>query len=84
MCGEVGFEDPARGVKRVSVTLVRKGTKKNITCVPANGAMVAVGVGAKGRMRRQCGGLCAHGRGCMVVPLAYAMVMVPVQRQQVW
>src|SRR6266702_3441960 len=23
-----GFEDPARGVKRVSVTLVRKGTKK--------------------------------------------------------
>ncbi len=37
-----GFEDPARGVKRVSVTLVRKGTK---TCVPANGAMTVVGVG---------------------------------------
>ncbi len=49
-----GFEDLARGVKKVSVTLVRKGTKKkkkkNITCVPANGAMVVVGVGAKGRM----------------------------------
>ncbi len=44
-----GFEDPAHGVKRVSVTLVRKGTKKkekkNITCIPANGAMAAVGVG---------------------------------------
>jgi len=26
--GEAGYEDPARGVKRVSVTLVRKGTKK--------------------------------------------------------
>ncbi len=50
-----GFEDLAHGVKRVSVTLVRKGTKKkkkNITCVPANGALAVVGVGAKGRMRR--------------------------------
>ncbi len=46
-----GFEDPGHGIKRVSVTLVRKGTKKKKkTCVPANGAMVVVGVGAKGRM----------------------------------
>ena len=36
-----GVEDPACGVKRVSVTLVKKGTKKNkrkkdiFTCVPA-------------------------------------------------
>ncbi len=35
-----GFEDPACGVKRVSVTLVRKEMKKRkeliFTCVPAN------------------------------------------------
>ena len=45
-----GFEDPACGVKRVSVRLVRKGTKKrkekNITCMPMNEAMVMVGVGS--------------------------------------
>ncbi len=83
-----GVEDLARGVKRVSVTLVRKGTKKkekkNITCIPVNGAMAAVGVGAKGRMRRWHGGLRACGRGCMVVPLAYTMVVVPMQRRRVW
>ncbi len=28
----------------------KKKEKKNITCIPVNGAMVAVGVGAKGRM----------------------------------
>jgi len=35
-----GFEDPVCGVKRVSVTLVRKETKKRkkhiFTCVPTN------------------------------------------------
>ncbi len=44
-----GFEVPVHGVKRVSVTLVRKGTKKEekkhiFTCVPMNEAMVAVGL----------------------------------------
>ena len=44
-----GFEVPACGVKRVSVTLVRKGTKKRkkkhiFTCVPANEAMAAAGL----------------------------------------
>ncbi len=44
------FEDPACGVKRVSVTLVRKGMKKKkrkkhiFTCVPANEAMAAAGL----------------------------------------
>jgi len=28
----------------------QKKDEKNITCVPTNGAMAAVGVGAKGRM----------------------------------
>src|SRR6266702_3245088 len=43
-----GFEDLGRGIKRVSVTLVRKGTKKekkhNFTYMPANEAMAAVGL----------------------------------------
>ena len=45
-----GFEDPACGVKRVSVTLVRKGTKKKkrkkhiFTCVSMNDAMVVAGL----------------------------------------
>src|SRR6266702_4632472 len=43
-----GFEDLGRGIKRVSVTLVRKGTKKekkhNFTYVPANEAMAAAGL----------------------------------------
>ena len=46
-----GFEDSARGVKSLC-NIGQKGTKKerkekNITCVPANGAMVAAGVGAR-------------------------------------
>ena len=45
--------------------------------------MTVVGVGAKGRMQWWHGGLHAHEWGCMVVPLVYAMVVVPVQRQQV-
>ncbi len=41
-----GFEDLGHGIKRVSVTLVRKGAKKkrkkrNFTYVPANEAMAA-------------------------------------------
>ncbi len=84
-----GFEDPACGVKRVSVILVRKGTKKkkekkNITCIPTNGAMAVVGVGAKGRMQWQRGGLCACRQGCMVIPLVYTMVVVPMQWRWVW
>ena len=45
-----GFEDWACGVKRVSVTLVRKGLKKKkqkkhiFTCMPVNEAMVGVGL----------------------------------------
>ncbi len=47
-----GFEVPACGVKRVSVTLVRKGTKKRkkekkkhiFTCVPTNEAMAVAGL----------------------------------------
>ena len=44
-----GFEDLACGVKRVSVTLVRKGMKKRkkkhiFTCVPVNEAMVVAGL----------------------------------------
>jgi len=44
-----GFEVPACGVKRVSVTLVRKGTKKRkkkhiFTCMPANEAMAVAGL----------------------------------------
>ncbi len=83
-----GFKDLAHGVKRVSVTLVRKGTKKrkkkNITCIPVNGAMMVVGVGAKGRMQQWHGGLHAYKWGCMVVPLVYAMVVVPMQWWWVW
>jgi len=83
-----GFEDLACGVKSVSVRLVRKGTKKrkekNITCVPTNEAMVAAGVGAKGRMRWQHGGLHTHGWGCVVIPLAYAVAVVPMQQRWVW
>ena len=84
----MGFEDPACGEKR-SATLVRKEMKKEekkhiFTCMPANEAMAAVGVGAKGRMRRRRGGLRARGRGCVVIPLAYAMGVVPVQRRRVW
>jgi len=65
---------------------MKKKEKKqtNITCVPTNGAMVAVGVGAKGRMRWRRGGLRARRWGCMVVPLVYAVVVVPVQQQWVW
>ena len=62
----------------------RKKEKKNITCVPTNGAMVVVVVGAKGRMQQQRGGLHAHRRGCMVIPLAYTMAVVPMQQRQVW
>ncbi len=62
----------------------KKRKEKNITCVPANEAMTVAGVGAKGRMRRWRGGLRACGRGCVVIPLAYAMAVVPVQRRQVW
>ncbi len=43
----------------------KKERKKNITYVPVNGAMAVVGVGAKGRMQWWCGGLHAHGQGCM-------------------
>jgi len=44
-----GFEDPGHGIKRVSVTLVRKGTKKKKkTGVRAKGAMGGGGVGAGG------------------------------------
>ncbi len=44
-----GFEVLACGVKRVSVTLVRKGMKKRkkkhiFTCVPVNEAMVVAGL----------------------------------------
>ncbi len=43
-----GFEDLGRGIKRVSVTLVRKERKKrkkhNFTYVPVNEAMVAAGL----------------------------------------
>jgi len=86
--GEVGFEDLARG-KEEYETLdkkkkKKKKKKKNITCIPANGAMVAVGVGAKGRMQWQHGGLHACRQGCMVIPLAYAVVVVPMQWRQVW
>ncbi len=48
-----GFEVLARGVKSLcNCNIGQKGTKKerkekNITCVPANGAMVAAGVGAR-------------------------------------
>ena len=47
-------------------------------------AMAAVGVGAKGRMQRRRGGLRARGWGCMVIPLAYTMAVVPVQWRRVW
>ncbi len=46
--------------------------------------MVVVVVGAKGRMQQQRGGLHAHRRGCMVIPLAYTMAVVPMQQRQVW
>ncbi len=40
-----GFEDPGCGIKRVSVTLVRKGMKKhNFTYMPTNEAMVVAGL----------------------------------------
>ncbi len=41
-----GFEDPARGVKslcNIGQKRDEKKRKKNITCIPANGAMAAVG-----------------------------------------
>ena len=43
------FEVPACGIKRVSVTLVRKGMKKRkkkhiFTCMPTNEAMVVAGL----------------------------------------
>ncbi len=62
----------------------KKRKEKNITCVPTNEAMVVVGVGAKGRMRQWCGGLCTHRWGCVVIPLAYAMAVVPMQQRWVW
>ncbi len=60
-----GFEDPACGVKRVSVTLVRKGMKRKekkkkhiFTCVPRNEAMVAAGlVRLEGQHTVERGGL---------------------------
>jgi len=62
----------------------KKRKEKNITCVPVNEAMAVVGVGAKGRMQQQCGGLHAHRWGCVVIPLAYAMAVVPMQQRWVW
>ena len=58
--------------------------KHNFTCMPMNKALAVVVVGAKRRIQWWHGGLHAHRQGCVVIPLAYAVVVVPMQQQWVW
>ena len=83
-----GIEDMAYGVKSLcnigQKWTEKKRKEKNITCMPMNKALAVVVVGAKRRIQWWHGGLHAHRQGCVVIPLAYAVVVVPMQQQWVW